>query len=133
MKSLAQDDCLLFMWVTSPHQDQAIELMQAWGFKYITVAFVWDKVRVNPGSYTMSQGELVLLGKRGKIPQPRGARNVRQYFKSKRTAHSEKPAEIAERIVRMFPHHRRLELFARKRVDGWDCHGNQVDADVRLS
>ena len=75
------EGCLLFMWATNPHLDQAIDLMKAWGFKWATVGFVWDKVRVNPGFYTMSQCELCLIGKMGKIPRPRGARNVRQYLR----------------------------------------------------
>ncbi|MCY4628548.1 MAG: MT-A70 family methyltransferase, partial [Acidobacteria bacterium] len=31
---LAEDDCLLFLWATSPHLDQAIELGKAWGFDW---------------------------------------------------------------------------------------------------
>jgi N6-adenosine-specific RNA methylase IME4 len=38
--SLADADALLFMWTSSPHLDQALELLTAWGFKYATIAFV---------------------------------------------------------------------------------------------
>jgi N6-adenosine-specific RNA methylase IME4 len=38
--SLCDDDCLMFMWATSPHLDQAIELLKAWGFSWATVGFV---------------------------------------------------------------------------------------------
>ena len=71
--SISARDCLLFMWATNPHLDQAIDLGKAWSFAWATVAFVWDKVRVNPGFYTMSQCELCLVFKKGKIPSPRGA------------------------------------------------------------
>ena len=60
--SIAAPNALLFMWVTNPHLDQGIEVMKAWGFKWATVGFVWDKQRVNPGFYTMSQCELCLIG-----------------------------------------------------------------------
>ena len=123
---LANDDCLIFMWATSPHLDQAIELLKAWGFKWATVGFVWDKVRVNPSFYTMSQVELCLIGKRGKIPQPRGARNIRQYVMRKREKHSKKPDEVRHRIDLMFPEQKKIELFARSRHLGWDAWGNQV-------
>lgn len=133
VQSICEDDCLLFMWVTSPHLDQGISLMNAWGFKYTTIGFIWDKVRVNPGYYTMSQCEICIIGKRGKIPQPRGARNVRQYVKSKRTKHSEKPQEVLYRITSMFPTQNKIELFARsKNVNGWHFWGNEVDSDVNL-
>ena len=121
--AIAADDSLLFLWSTSPHLDQAIELGKAWGFAWATVAFVWDKARVNPGFYTMSQCELCLVFKRGRIPEPRGARNVRQLVTRKRGPHSAKPPEVRERIERMFPRQRRIELFARAPAPGWDSWG----------
>lgn len=127
---LADTNCLLFMWSSSPHLDQAIDLMKGWGFKYATIAFVWDKQRVNPGFYTMSQCEICIVGKRGKIPANRGARNVRQFVSELRGRHSAKPNEIRERIVQMFPTHNRIELFAREKVDGWDSWGNEIESDV---
>jgi N6-adenosine-specific RNA methylase IME4 len=123
---LADENCLIFMWSSSPHLDQAIELIKAWGFKWSTVGFVWDKQRVNPSFYTMSQCELCLIGKRGKIPQPRGSRNTRQFISEMRGRHSAKPNEVRLRIESMFPSQNKIELFARERVDGWDCWGNEV-------
>ena len=113
VSDIAEDDSLLFLWATSPHLDQAIELGKAWGFEWATVAFIWDKQKVNPGFYTLSQCELCLVFKRGKIPQPRGARNIRQLVSAKRGPHSSKPEEIRQRIDQMFPTQRKIELFAR--------------------
>lgn len=124
---LADDDCMLFMWASSPHLDQAIDLIKGWGFKWATVGFVWDKQKVNPGFYTMSQCELCLIGKKGKIPQPRGARNVRQFVSEMRGRHSAKPHEVRLRIEQMFPDQNKIELFARERVKGWDAWGNEVE------
>lgn len=127
---IAADDCLLFMWTTNPHLDQAIELGKAWGFSWATVAFVWDKERVNPGFYTMSQCELCLAFKRGRIPSPRGARNVRQLVSEKRAAHSAKPAEVRRRIEAMFPKSSRIELFARGVAeDGWAVWGFDANSE----
>ena len=124
---IAEDDCLLFLWATSPHLDQAISLGKAWGFEWATVAFVWDKRRVNPGFYTMSQCELCLVFKRGKIPQPRGARNVRQLVSEPRGPHSVKPDEVRRRIERMFPQQAKIELFARAPAPGWDTWGDEIE------
>ena len=122
--AIAAADSLLFMWSTNPHLDQAIELGKAWGFAWATVAFVWDKLRVNPGFYTMSQCELCLAFKRGRIPAPRGARNVRQLVRARRGTHSRKPDEVRRRIGEMFPALRKIELFARgARADGWAAWG----------
>lgn len=123
VEKIASDDSLLFLWATSPHLDQAIELGKAWGFAWATVAFVWDKVRVNPGFYTMSQCELCLVFKRGKIPTPRGVRNARQLVTAKRGPHSVKPEEVRRRIEAMFPSQRKIELFARRQACGWEPWG----------
>jgi N6-adenosine-specific RNA methylase IME4 len=125
---LCEVDCLMFMWTSSPHMDQAIRLGEVWGFDYKTVAFVWDKQRVNPGYYTMSQVELCLVFKKkgGKIPRPRGARNVRQFLSEERRKHSVKPDTIRDRIVEMFPTQSKIELFARENHSGWDNIGKQV-------
>ncbi len=123
---IVEDDCLLFMWVTNPHLAQGIELGKAWGFEYKTVAFVWDKMNHNPGQYTMSYCELCLVFKRGKIPRPRGARNVKQLVRVPRSAHSEKPNEVLKGIEAMFPTQSKIELFARKKPKGWDVWGLDV-------
>lgn len=124
---IAAPDSLLFLWATSPHLDQAVELGKAWGFQWATVAFVWDKQRLNPGFYTLSQCELCLAFKRGKIPTPRGARDIRQLVSEKRREHSRKPEEVRRRIELMFPHQRKIELFARSRHPGWHAWGLQAN------
>jgi N6-adenosine-specific RNA methylase IME4 len=126
LSEIAKEDCLLFMWVTNPHLAQGIELGQAWGFNYRTVAFVWDKMMHNPGQYTLSYCELCLVFKKGKIPQPRGLRNIKQLVSTPRTDHSEKPLQILENIEKMFPSQDKIELFARHKPEGWDVWGLDV-------
>lgn len=126
LKDIASDDSLLFMWSSNPHLAQAIELGQSWGFEYRTVAFVWDKMNHNPGQYTLSNCELCLVFKRGRIPKPRGARNVQQLIRKKRNGHSEKPIEVLKGITKMFPTQDKIELFARRTAEGWDCWGLDV-------
>ncbi len=126
VQEIAEDDCLLFMWTSNPHLAQAISLGEAWGFQYKTVAFVWDKMIHNPGQYTLSNCELCLLFKRGRIPKPRGARNIQQLVHSPRRKHSMKPDEIRDKIVEMFPTQKKIELFARAKVKGWSNWGLDV-------
>ncbi|MBQ3828515.1 MAG: hypothetical protein II818_00335 [Aeriscardovia sp.] len=121
--SITAPDCLLFLWATGPQAANAIQLGEAWGFEYKTVAFVWDKQVHNPGRYTLSQTEFVFAFKKGKFPSPRGARNVRQLVSVHRTEHSKKPAEVIEGITRMFPDQRKIELFARSHYADWDNWG----------
>ncbi len=123
---LAAENSLLFLWATSPHLDQAIDLGKAWGFNWATVAFVWDKCRTNPGYYTLSQFEMCLVFKRGKIPGNRGSRRVRQSVVVERGKHSAKPDEVRKRIDKMFPHASKLEMFARKKARGWKSWGLEL-------
>ena len=126
IKNICEKDCLLFLWVVSPMLDDCINVLKSWGFKYSTIGFVWNKKKTNPGSYTMSECEICLIGKRGKIPQPRGKRNIKQYVEEKKRKHSQKPEEVRNRINQMFGENLpRIELFARQHADGWDCWGNE--------
>ena len=123
---LAAKDCVLFMWITFPCMQEAFQVLEAWGFEYKTVAFVWDKMVHNPGRYTLSQTEFVLAFKKGKFPQPRGARNVRQMVTIHRGAHSVKPVDVIEGITKMFPEQDKIELFARNNYVGWDNWGLEI-------
>ena len=124
--SWADRDCLLFMWSTWPHLDQAITLGQGWGFDYVHTPFIWNKCAVNPGFYTMTETEPVLCFKRGKIPQPRGTRNEHQLITTPRGRHSAKPVEVKLAIDRMFPTQKKLEVFAREPQRGWAVWGNEI-------
>ena len=126
VNSIAAEDCVLFMWTTGPQLANSVELGNAWGFEYKTVAFVWDKMVHNPGRYTLSQTEFVLVFKKGRFPQPRGARNIRQMVAIHRGAHSAKPAEVIDGITKMFPQQKKIELFARNNYVGWDNWGLEI-------
>jgi N6-adenosine-specific RNA methylase IME4 len=127
VRGIAKTNSLLYMWATGPQIERAINLAKVWGFSFKTIAFVWDKKMVNPGSYTMSQCEYVLCFKRGSIPKPRGARNVRQYVGEARGKHSEKPIEVRTRIEIMHPTQTKIELFARRGGRGWDIWGKEAE------
>ena len=76
----------------------------------------------------LSNCELCLVFRRWKIPMPRGARNVRQMVHAQGGggAHSEKPVEVMQGTERMFPTQNKIEMFARKRSDGWDAWGLEI-------
>jgi N6-adenosine-specific RNA methylase IME4 len=129
IKSLANKDCLIYMWVTNAFLQQGIELANHWGWDYSTVAFNWFKHASLPGFYTMQQTEICLVFKRkgGKIPQPRGTRNTKQFLSERRREASRKPDEIRRRIEEMHPTQSKLEMFARTAPEGWDVWGNETN------
>ena len=96
VETLAEKDCLLFLWATFPQLPEALRLIRAWGFTFKTVAFVWLKLnKKSPtwfyglGYWTRGNAEICLLAKRGK-PKRRSA-GVHQFIISPVEEHSKKP------------------------------------------
>lgn len=131
VKSICDDDCILFLWVIDSMLPQALEVIKRWGFKYKTVAFTWVKQNkksegyfTGMGYYTRCNPEQCLLATKGKIK--RLSKSVRQLIVSKLEDHSKKPDSVRDRITELCGDLPRIELFARQRVKGWDCWGNEV-------
>ncbi|MEE0264005.1 MAG: MT-A70 family methyltransferase [Acutalibacteraceae bacterium] len=130
IKKIADKNCALLLWTTMPCLPDAMKLIEEWGFKYKTCAFTWVKVKkdgqplAGMGSYTKSNVEICLLAMRGHIKS--ADKTVRQIITAQRQGHSVKPFETRDRIVKLFGDLPRIELFARQKVSGWDCWGNEV-------
>ena len=63
------------------------------------------------------------VGAKGSPLKNKAVLNEPQEFSSERESHSEKPDEIRDVIFNFLNVERRIELFARKMKDGWDCWG----------
>ena len=117
---------VLYLWATAPKLLEALEVMKAWGFTYKS-HMVWDKVRVGMGYWWRGQHELLLVGTRGKWSPPEPELRYPSVLTEARGRHSAKPEWVRDILAHWWPEARRVELFARERVDGWDCEGNEVD------
>ncbi len=132
VRNISADTCCLFLWVTSPLLDEGIQVLQDWGFKYVTVAFCWSKYTKNGklvsnlGRWTMGNVELCLLGVKGKHNKWRQDNSIKQLVQAERTKHSKKPDEVRNRIVQLLGDRPRIELFAREKTEGWEVWGNEV-------
>jgi len=133
----ADDDCALFIWTTPPTFPEALDLIKAWGFEYKTKAFCWVKTNSNSmglfwgmGYWTRANTEDCILATKGN-PKRLNA-DVHQVVMSQVQEHSRKPSIVREKIVQLMGDLPRIELFARRKVEGWDCWGNEVDSDIDL-
>ena len=122
IKDIAQDNAVMFMWVTSPVLDQCWPIIKAWGFEYKT-SIIWNKDAHNVGSYVSVRHELLLICTRGSCT-PDIDTLPPSVVTEKRTGHSVKPGIFRTMIDKMYPSGKRIELFARQKVDGWDVWGN---------
>ena len=147
VQAWAASDALLFLWATFPKLLMAVEVMEAWGFRYSTVGFVWIKSNkgaptpmpslksefpmpparpfFGTGYYAKSNTEVCLLGVKGKALKP-ATDHASQLIISPLRAHSQKPDEVQFRIEAMYPNTKKLEMFARRERPGWDHHGNEL-------
>ncbi|WP_370780788.1 MT-A70 family methyltransferase [Eubacterium ventriosum] len=134
---IADDDCVLFLWITFPCLKEGISVMESWGFTYKTCGFNWvkrnkkkDTYFMGLGFWTRSNSEVCLIGTKGH--PKRVYKAVSQICDARVMAHSKKPDEIRKRIVELCGDVPRIELFARKTADGWDCLGDEIDGkDIR--
>jgi N6-adenosine-specific RNA methylase IME4 len=126
----AMPDSILFLWVTAPvllANPGPRDVLEAWGFTYKT-NFTWDKVLGMRGHYSHVTHEHLVVAVRGSClpdrptPQPKSSQTIRRSGE-----HSEKPEDFRRMIMAHWdgPY---LELFGRKRVEGWTVFGN----DARL-
>lgn len=135
---LTDDNCTLFLWSTFPMLPECIETIKRWGFRYVTGAFTWVKMNktgfgifTGCGNYTRANAELCLLGIKGTLK--RESRSIGQVIMTPVMSHSRKPDEIVRnRIIELCGDLPRIELFARRKVEGWDCWGNEVESDIEL-
>lgn len=133
--NIASDNAILFIWTTDYHLQKCIEVIEAWGFTYKTIAFVWAKKNKQGkqcsmmGAYTKKSGcEICLLATRGKDAHKFVVNHsVGSFIEYPRQEHSKKPDIIRDSIIELVGNDRKcIELFARQQYDGWDCWGNEV-------
>ncbi len=139
---LADSDCALLLWATWPQLEEAMRVIQAWGFEYVT-GMPWIKIVGDPtptlfgefhikpqygiGFWVRGASEPLLIARRGNAKPPTGGWIG---LLSENLQHSRKPDnlyEYAECLPGPY-----LELFARRKRDGWDSWGNEVKNDLVL-
>jgi N6-adenosine-specific RNA methylase IME4 len=132
---IADDTCILFIWVTFPRLKQGLEVIESWGFEYYGLGFDWVKTNQKSGTpfwgmgyYTRQNTEICLIGvrKNNKFRIKPKVRNVLSVVHSAKREHSRKPDEIRQKIVDICGDFPRIELFARQKSEGWDVWGNEV-------
>ncbi len=143
VRDITDENCMLAFWVMMPklvdqyyEKYDPISIIRAWGFRPVTVGFVWVKTNrrgaliedntvlldyddyySGMGRYTNSNVECVIIGRKGKALE-RVNKNVKQLIFAPIGNHSEKPQEQYERYNKLWSIEDKnipaIELFARK-------------------
>jgi N6-adenosine-specific RNA methylase IME4 len=122
---LAAPKAALLMWTTAPHLRLSFEVLDAWGFEYVT-NLVWVKDRAGLGYWVRNQHEHLIFARRGDFPTPEPELRPPSAIVAPRREHSRKPDEAAALIEHMYPGLARIELFARSARPDWTVWGNEI-------
>lgn len=127
-------DCVLFMWAVWPKLDEALELMNHWGFKFKTGG-AWHKKTKNwldgfgTGYIVRSACEPYLIGTIGEPKtKNKNTRNILEtcVIEDQLREHSRKPDQMVTILENLF-HGPYLEMFARTERLNWTVCGNETD------
>lgn len=135
VKDLAEEDSVLFMWGTAPLLQEALEVMVSWGFQYKT-HIIWNKQKGTLGNYVSPRHELLFIATKGSCTpdvtdRPNSVQTIERTGR-----HSEKPEEFRQIIEQLYTYGNKIELFARKKVEGWESYGNELsvtDQELKLA
>lgn len=133
VQNLADDNCHLYLWVTNNFLQDGLKVMEAWGFRYVTM-ITWTKDRIGLGQYYRGLTEHCLFGVKGVLPYKikNGKRQQGTTgFYAPKGRHSAKPQEMRDMIQKV-SYQPAIELFAREQHKGWHVWGNEVESDVKL-
>lgn len=128
IRAVCAPDAVCILWTLNSMLPHALELLDAWGFKFSTSGH-WAKIGANgkqafgSGLRLRGAGEPFILGVRGR---PKTTKVVRSVIIGPRRAHSQKPDESFREFERLMPDARRLELFSRTDRPGWTAWGNEA-------
>lgn len=125
--SLANDNSWLFLWTIQKYLYESKSIIEGWGFKYLATGS-WEK------TYGKSAGmplygfrwnvEFILVGYTGKIDALPKRKLIPLGFPAENIRHSQKPDRFYDMVAPLGD--KRIDLFARRKRDGWDAWGNEV-------
>lgn len=142
ISDLSSQDCTLLLWATWPCLTDAFRVISALGFEFVTgmpwvkcssaSIDLWGELQATPsygtGFWLRGCSEPILICRRGHPQLPKGDWLG---LLSERWEHSRKPDNLYEYAESMPGPY--LEMFARRKRDGWDVWGNEVESDLVIT
>jgi N6-adenosine-specific RNA methylase IME4 len=132
--NIAADDCVLYLWATVPMLQDALEVLAAWDFEYVS-HFVWDKEAPGTGYWNRNQHELLLIGTRGKVVPPAQGDQFSSVIIEKKTKHSAKPQKAYE-IIEAYHGDDLPKIELNRRGEKrafWDAWGNEAKTETETA
>lgn len=127
VESIASENSVLFLWTIHKYIEASFDIMKDWGFRYQRL-ITWDKKNGMCLFGFHHRTEFILFGYRGKLDMYPSRKAFPCLFSGKSERHSAKPDEFYE-LAEPFGE-KRIDLFARKKRQGWAVWGNEIESDV---
>jgi len=133
IKNLADKNCELYLWTTQKYLPIAFEVLNAWGFKYCQTLTWCKKPRgTGQGGVYCPTNEFLILARRGKMPKVKRVDSTWWLTKRPHNSHSTKP-EFFQDLIETVTDSPRLEMFARRKREGWAVFGDEVNDSIDIS
>ena len=127
-----EENAHLYLWVANNHLPEALRIIEALGFRYIT-NIVWTKTSAGLGQYFRGKHELCLFAVKGRgFDVKTQTRSITTQLGDKpipTTRHSAKPFQMYD-LIEARSKGPYLEMFARHSRPGWDVWGLEVDDTI---
>jgi len=134
--SIADANCVLFLWVMNSELPLALRCIEAWGLPIRLLRSTGLRRQRRANTFSAGGTGRVVIQNcaywQRKKSQKRKSASVRELVVSPRREHSRKPDEIREMIVWLCGDVPRVELFCRYPEIGWDVWGNEVECTAEL-
>ena len=132
IRDFADVNCELYLWTTQKYLPISFEIMRVWGWRYCQT-LTWCKTPrgTGQGGVYCPTTEFIILGRRGLMPAVKRLDSTWWQTKRPHNSHSTKP-EFFQSMIETVSDPPRLEIFARRKREGWDVFGNEVTSDIDL-
>ena len=127
----ADSQCDLFLWATHTTLPFCFKLLEKWGFKY-HCTITWDKERGLSMLGFHRRTEFCVYAYRGKMGINQKGKFMDTIIRTPYTKHSEKP-RLFYSILTRHTQEPRIDIFARKKHQGFSAYGNEYEEPLTLS
>lgn len=124
LQNMAHDNCHLYLWTTLRHLPMAFKLAEHWGFKYECLMTCVKNLGITPSSRWMHSTDHVLFCTKGRLPLLKSGQRLD--FAAETSVHGLRPDVFYDLVQDVSPGPK-IDVFARKRREGWDVFGNEVE------